>query len=83
MSLLEVEGLRVRLPMEHGHVTVVDGVAYAVEPGEVFGVAGESGSGKTMSRGRFASAAATCCGSRESSFARSPAASWRWSSRTR
>jgi oligopeptide/dipeptide ABC transporter ATP-binding protein len=49
MSLLEVEGLRVRLPMAHGLVTIVDGVAYSVEPGEVFGVAGESGSGKTMS----------------------------------
>jgi oligopeptide transport system ATP-binding protein len=49
MSLLEVDGLRVRLPTARGHVTVVDGVGYRVEPGEVFGVAGESGSGKTMS----------------------------------
>ena len=49
MSLLEVEGLRVRLATPNGVVTVVDGVDYSVEPGEVFGVAGESGSGKTMS----------------------------------
>jgi ABC-type dipeptide/oligopeptide/nickel transport system ATPase component len=49
MALLEVEGLRVSLPTASGHVTVVDGVDYSVEPGEVFGVAGESGSGKTMS----------------------------------
>jgi oligopeptide/dipeptide ABC transporter ATP-binding protein len=49
MSLLEVEGLRIRLPTTRGLVTVVDGVDYAVEEGEVFGVAGESGSGKTMS----------------------------------
>jgi oligopeptide transport system ATP-binding protein len=49
MSLLEVEGLRVRLATAHGSVTVVDGVDYAVEPGEVFGIAGESGSGKTLS----------------------------------
>ena len=49
MSLLEVEGLRIRLPTTRGLVTVVDGVDYAVEQGEVFGVAGESGSGKTMS----------------------------------
>ncbi len=49
MSLLEVDALRVRLPTARGFVTVVDGVDYRVEPGEVFGVAGESGSGKTMS----------------------------------
>jgi oligopeptide/dipeptide ABC transporter ATP-binding protein len=49
VSLLEVEGLRVRLPTRRGLVTVVDGVDYSVRPGEVFGVAGESGSGKTMS----------------------------------
>ena len=48
-ALLEVEDLRVRLPVPSGHVTVVDGIDYRVEPGEVFGIAGESGSGKTMS----------------------------------
>jgi oligopeptide transport system ATP-binding protein len=49
VSVLAVEGLRVSLPTAGGPVTVVDGVDYSVEPGEVFGVAGESGSGKTMS----------------------------------
>ena len=49
MSLLDVAGLRVRLATPNGAVTVVDGVDYSVESGEVFGVAGESGSGKTMS----------------------------------
>jgi len=49
MSLLEVESLRVRLKVGDRMVTVVDGVDYRVEAGEVFGVAGESGSGKTMS----------------------------------
>jgi oligopeptide/dipeptide ABC transporter ATP-binding protein len=48
-ALLEVEGLRVRLPTAAGRVTVVDGIDYRVEPGEVYGIAGESGSGKTMS----------------------------------
>ena len=48
-ALLEVHGLRVRLPTAAGPATVVDGIDYAVEPGEVFGIAGESGSGKTMS----------------------------------
>jgi oligopeptide/dipeptide ABC transporter ATP-binding protein len=48
-GVLEVEGLRVRLPTPTGPVTVVDGIDYRVEAGEVFGIAGESGSGKTMS----------------------------------
>ena len=38
-----------RLATARGPVTVVDDVDYAVEAGEVFGIAGESGSGKTMS----------------------------------
>jgi oligopeptide/dipeptide ABC transporter ATP-binding protein len=45
MSVLTVEGLRVRL----GETSIVDGVDYEVQPGEVFGIAGESGSGKTIS----------------------------------
>jgi oligopeptide transport system ATP-binding protein len=49
VSLLEVEGLRVKLRGARGMVTVVDGVDYRVDQGEVFGVAGESGSGKTIS----------------------------------
>jgi oligopeptide transport system ATP-binding protein len=49
VSLLAVEDLRIKLPTPTGLVTVVDGVDYEVEPGQVFGVAGESGSGKTMS----------------------------------
>jgi oligopeptide transport system ATP-binding protein len=48
-ALLEVSDLRVRLPTGGGLATVVDGVDYAVAQGEVFGVAGESGSGKTVS----------------------------------
>jgi oligopeptide transport system ATP-binding protein len=49
MSLLEVDELRVRLRGASGLLTVVDGVDYRVEQGEVFGIAGESGSGKTVS----------------------------------
>jgi oligopeptide transport system ATP-binding protein len=48
-AVLEVEGLRVRLPTPNGFATVVDGVDYHVEQAQVFGVAGESGSGKTIS----------------------------------
>ena len=97
-ALLEVEGLRVRLPVPSGHVTVVDGIDYRVEPGEVFGIAGESGSGKTMSvlalmgllppggDGRAAarsSQGATCSGCLGGSCGGSAAASWRWCSRIR
>jgi oligopeptide transport system ATP-binding protein len=48
-SLLSVQGLRIRLPTAAGLVTIVDGVDYEVESGQVFGIAGESGSGKTIS----------------------------------
>jgi len=44
-----VDDLRVSLPAGGRDLTIVDGVDYRVEPGEVFGVAGESGSGKTVS----------------------------------
>lgn len=47
--LLSVRGLRVSLPTASGLVTVVDGIDYDVDAGEVFGIAGESGSGKTIS----------------------------------
>jgi oligopeptide transport system ATP-binding protein len=48
-ALLEVEALHVELPGRSDYVTVVDEISYAVEPATVFGIAGESGSGKTMS----------------------------------
>jgi oligopeptide transport system ATP-binding protein len=48
-SLLSVHGLRISLPTAAGLVTVVDGVDYEVAVGQVFGIAGESGSGKTIS----------------------------------
>jgi oligopeptide transport system ATP-binding protein len=48
-NLLAVKGLSVRLPTTSGLVTVVDGIDYEVEQGQVFGIAGESGSGKTIS----------------------------------
>ena len=49
MSLLEVEDLTVHIQSGERLLRVVDGVGYRVDAGEVFGVAGESGSGKTMS----------------------------------
>jgi oligopeptide/dipeptide ABC transporter ATP-binding protein len=47
-ALVEVENLRIRLPGPGGPVTIVEGLDFAVQEGETFGIAGESGSGKTM-----------------------------------
>ena len=48
MSLLEVQDLRVSLVTNRGRANAVDGVSFSLERGEILGIAGESGSGKTM-----------------------------------
>ncbi|CAN5624670.1 ABC transporter ATP-binding protein [soil metagenome] len=48
MSLLEIDGLAIALPTRTGVRRLVDGVDLRVEAGEVVGLAGESGSGKTL-----------------------------------
>jgi oligopeptide/dipeptide ABC transporter ATP-binding protein len=45
-AILEVKGLSVGL--EGGAVPVLDGVDFSVEEGEILGIVGESGAGKTM-----------------------------------
>jgi peptide/nickel transport system ATP-binding protein len=46
-AVLRVEGLRVSYAHPQGRVRAVDGVSFALRPGERLGLAGESGSGKT------------------------------------
>ena len=46
--LLEVADLRISLPGPHGMVPIVDGVDFEVHGGQIFGLAGESGCGKTI-----------------------------------
>ena len=48
MALLEVRDLRVEIPTEDGVVHAVQNVSFSVEQGQFFGVAGESGSGKSV-----------------------------------
>ncbi len=46
--LLQVEDLRIEIPTRRGTLVAVDGVSFHIDPGEVLGVVGESGAGKSL-----------------------------------
>jgi peptide/nickel transport system ATP-binding protein len=46
--ILEVDGLTVQFPTRRGTLTAVDSISFSIAPGEVLGVVGESGAGKSI-----------------------------------
>ena len=48
MPLLEVERLQIEFPTRRGVLTAVDGLSLSIGAGEVLGVVGESGAGKSL-----------------------------------
>jgi peptide/nickel transport system ATP-binding protein len=48
MSLLEVNNLVVEFPSRRGTLRAIDDISFAIAPGEILGVVGESGAGKSL-----------------------------------
>jgi peptide/nickel transport system ATP-binding protein len=46
--ILEVKDLRIEFRSRHGTLVAVDGASFSIAPGEVLGVVGESGAGKSL-----------------------------------
>jgi peptide/nickel transport system ATP-binding protein len=46
--LLEVRNLRVEFPTRRGTLQALDDISFAIAPGEILGVVGESGAGKSL-----------------------------------
>ncbi len=50
--LMEIHDLKVSFHTEDGIVKAVNGISYPMEPGEILGVVGESGCGKSVHASR-------------------------------
>ena len=48
MNLLEVKDLVVEFPTRHGTLRALDKISFGIAPGEILGVVGESGAGKSL-----------------------------------
>ena len=48
MSLLEVQNLVVEFPHRRGTLRALDDISFSIAPGEILGVVGESGAGKSL-----------------------------------
>jgi len=48
MALLEVRGLRTSFFIRSGELRVIDGIDFEIDEGEVVGLAGDTGSGKSV-----------------------------------
>ena len=48
MSLLQVKNLVVEFPGRHGTLRALDDISFAIAPGEILGIVGESGAGKSL-----------------------------------
>ena len=46
-ALLDIQGLRVEFPSRRGHVVAIQDLSLTLSPGEILGVVGESGAGKS------------------------------------
>ena len=46
--LLEVRHLRVEFPTRRGTLVALDDISFSIAPGEILGVVGESGAGKSL-----------------------------------
>lgn len=46
--LLKIENLSTSFKSDHGYLKAIDGVSFTIQPGEITGIVGESGCGKSV-----------------------------------